>query len=274
MSRSKKGIRVSMAWCFAATLWLCLLAPAAIPSEAAVADKAVVPLKVIDIPTPQLDVTGYDTSGVVPQVSAPGLSLSAVNTAVLQSVRANQTSYAPSAQQAIRNNRAGGGDEPGIYQTRADPRFISASSVVVSAMISTEELYPGGNDGSLWVSVTAEVPSGTTVDIQDLFETPTQGMAALGVAIGTKLWKTDDCWHIENLTSQRWIADNFGEHGPARNVQTYALTVRGIAVGFPQGELGTEGCGAPVVTIPYHTIRPFLSRLGERLVAGVRQPRY
>ena len=48
----------------------------------------------------------------------------------------------------------------------------------------------------------------------------------------------------------------------------FALTPRGIAVGA--GEVAA--CYRLVATVPYTVVRPYLSKLGATLIAGVRPP--
>lgn len=55
----------------------------------------------------------------------------------------------------------------------------------------------------------------------------------------------------------------------AHNYRYFALTIRGLAVGFWQA----PACDRLQATVRYSHVRPYLSKLGERLVAGVRRPR-
>jgi hypothetical protein len=54
----------------------------------------------------------------------------------------------------------------------------------------------------------------------------------------------------------------------ARNYREFALTPTGLAVGVNE----TGACGRMEATVPYRMVRPYLSTLGETLVAGVRRP--
>jgi hypothetical protein len=50
----------------------------------------------------------------------------------------------------------------------------------------------------------------------------------------------------------------------------YALTTRGLAIGFANGVVTGPACGRIKVLIPYQLALPYLSQLGKKLVAGVR----
>ncbi len=103
------------------------------------------PLRVVAAPTPRFPVPRYDTSGTYPQVRGD-LDLRAVNVGLRKAVRADQREYAPSARRSIRVKNG----YRGIYQTAIDWRLLSASTVVVSALLPAIKLHPGGNEGRTW----------------------------------------------------------------------------------------------------------------------------
>jgi hypothetical protein len=95
-------------------------------------------LTVVDASTPRFPVPRYDTSGTYPQVRGGGLDLRKVNAALREAVLADQREYAPDARKAARiPNRY-----RGVYRTSIDRRLLSASTVVVSALMPATELYP------------------------------------------------------------------------------------------------------------------------------------
>src|SRR5688500_15732197 len=100
-------------------------------------------LTLIATPTPRLPVPGYDTTGVIPQVREGGIDLTPVNTALREAGLADQRAYAPSARRAVREASR---RSRGIYRVEVDPRLVSASTVLVSAVLPTTKLYPGGNN--------------------------------------------------------------------------------------------------------------------------------
>ena len=56
------------------------------------------------------------------------------------------------------------------------------------------------------------------------------------------------------------------------NYSHFALTVKGLVIGFVTEQVAGGSCGAPEVIVPYGPLRAQFSKLGERLVAGVRRP--
>jgi len=216
------------------------------------------PLRVVAAPTPRFPVPRYDTSGTYPQVRGD-LDLRAVNVGLRKAVRADQREYAPSARRSIRVKNG----YRGIYQTAIDWRLLSASTVVVSALLPAIKLHPGGNEGRTWVPATVRVPSGALVGITDLFAHPSRALRVLA-----KAWKAQ----VRRTKPKMWpCVSQFPEdYAPrAHNYRYFALTIRGLAVGFWQA----PACDRLQATVRYSHVRPYLSKLGERLVAGVRRPR-
>jgi hypothetical protein len=210
-------------------------------------------------PTPRLQVPRYDTSGSIPQVTASGMDLRQVNTALRQAVLRDQRAYAPLAR---RNARGAGSACRGIYRLAVDRRLLSASSVVVSALLPAIELYLCGNDGKGWVSMTVRVPSGRPVTLAELFRDPEgEGIYKLGVGWFRAIARD---WRIECVVA------HLPHYQPSlRNYRYFALTPHGLALAFWQ----EPACNRIVGVVPYRSLRPYLSPLGRRLVAGVRRPR-
>jgi hypothetical protein len=221
---------------------------------------------------PPLQVPHYKTSGTVPQVSGGRTSLSAVNANLRRAIVKDEENYAPSARQAVEENQDGGSDGEGIYETSPIRTLMSASTVVVSVLIPTEKLYPLGNDGAEWISTTVRVPSGSPVSFLDLFSNPSGGLKTLARVAGIEAWKGNPCLRTPGYKT--FVDASFWRHPTVSTFETYALTPRGLSVGFPNGEFGAEACGRIAVTVPYATMRPYLSSLARRLISGVRQPRF
>ncbi len=216
-------------------------------------------LKLVTAPTPRFAVPHYVTSGTFPQVTGSGVSLRAVNSGLRESVLADQRHYAPYA----RRQRAGNPSAPdGVYRTRVDRKLASASTVVVSALLPlTREAFPGQHGGDGWLSITRHVPSGAPVTVTKLFANPNQGIRVLAMT-----WKA-----LIRNTGGAFCLRTYPEHYTATiaHYQEFALTPGGVAVG--SWEL--EACYRLVATVPYRVLRPYLSRLGLSLVAGVRPAR-
>jgi len=67
----------------------------------------------------------------------------------------------------------------GIYETTPDRQLISASSVVVSYLLSVNGVAPGGTDGETWISAIVEVPSGRQVTLFNLHASPSKALDAI-----------------------------------------------------------------------------------------------
>jgi hypothetical protein len=216
------------------------------------------PLTILEEPTPVVRVPRYDTSGTYPQARGADLDLRKANAALRKAVLADQRAYAPDARKAARMpNRY-----RGVYRTSVDRRLLSASTVVVSALLPATELYPGGSLGKGWLAMTVRVPSGAPVRISQLFTDSTRGLRVLADEWKAQFRRANpDAWQCVRL--------HLRDYRPApSNYRYFALTPRGIAVGFWQ----EPACNRLQATVSYALLRPYLSRLGKQLVDGVRRP--
>lgn len=219
------------------------------------------PLAVVEARTPRLRVPRYDTSGTYPQVRGGSPDLRAVNAALRGAMRADERAYAPYARIQKAHDTY---TDHGVYRTAVDRKYVSASTVVVSALIPlTREVFPGQHGGDGWLGMTVRVPSGTRVTITDLFANPDQGLRVLATAWKARIRRTD----AGPCVTARIYAQL---HSPTvENYRAFALTPGGIAVGSSE----VAACYRLVAKVPYRILRPYLSKLGSTLVAGVRQPR-
>lgn len=234
-----------------------LAAGAAAQTTSGAAAKTASPLTVVPTPTPHFRVPRYDTSGNFPQVRGGGLDLRHVNASLREAILADQHSYEPSARKAAKTANS----YRGVYRTTINRTLLSASTVVVSALMPATELFPGGSLGKGWLAVTVQVPSGTRLQISDLFANPTRGLTQLSTA-----WKAE----LRHTQPGTWpcVQLHLSAYRPiARNYRYFALTPRGLAVGFWQ----QEACNRLQATVPYSTLQPYLSKLGNKLAEGVRQ---
>jgi hypothetical protein len=203
------------------------------------------------------------TGLVVPAGDAPALAgaLRRVHgdAALRAAVLADQRSYAPYARREKPQTTY---REPGVYRTAVDRRYVSASTVVVSALMpATREVFPGQHNGDGWLAVTVRVPSGRRVTIGDLFARRDRGLRALAAAWKARIRRTGGAPCLRAYP-EAYVPTT-------RNYEELALTPRGIAVGSSE----IEACYRLVATVPYRRLRPYLSELGTALVAGVRPPR-
>jgi hypothetical protein len=223
---------------------------------------------------PPLPVADYQTRGLFPQVTGAGISLTAVNSALSNSLHEDQSQYAVLARQhETAQPVAIGESDPGIYAMYPDPKLISASSVVVSALIGDTHLFPGGTDSNGWFGVTVQVPSGSPVAVDQLFATPA-GLAALAAAAKASVLMANNCVKAGLDDPTVGTLNAAGFEPTIRNYSSYALVPEGVAIGFQDEQVGAAVCGSPEVVVPYSIVEPYLSALGARLVAGVRQPQH
>jgi hypothetical protein len=211
-------------------------------------------LTVVEARTPPLQVPQLDTSGTYPQVTGANVDLRAVNAALRAAVLADQRTYAPYAR---REKPGVVYRERGVYRTAVDQRHISASTVVVSALLPlTRELFPGQHEGDGWLAMTVRVPSGRRVTISDLFKNPARGLRALAAAWKAKIRRTPGrpCLRIYPSQYRPTVA----------NYRAFALTPSGIAVGSWE----IAACYRLVATVPYRVLRPLPQRTRVRADRG------
>ncbi len=226
------------------------------------ASKKVLPLRATSAPVPRFKVAGYDTRGQFLQVANPHIDLRAVNRSLRGAVLKAQREYAPYARQDRRALHKPGGPRPltrGLFGVRIDPALVSASDVVVSVLMPlTTEAYRQQKANERWLSATVVVPSGRIVEITDLFRSVQMGLRAVGRAWLSGLRKkgAGGCITAYPDTYLPTI----------RNYSSFALTPQGLVIGVDEG----GNCGPWQAAVPYRSIRPYLSKLGASLVAGVR----
>lgn len=226
-------------------------------------------LRVIPRPTPPLHVPHYRTRGTYPQVSRSGLDLRRVNAALRNTVLAEQRRYARVAlEQEARSPDPIRLGYKGLFQTSTVPRLISANTVGVSALIPLDEIFPGGHEAGYWLSVTVLVPSGTRVRLPDLFTNPKVALRAIAAAAQRTLIRKNSCARASQARDpllKRGLAPS------VKNYRRFALTTRGLTIGFPIGQVASGVCNRFEATVPYSALRSGLSRLGEDLIAAIRE---
>ena len=246
------------------------------PGGAGGSAASVSPLAVSESPTPPVRLPNYRTSGTYPRVSGGQVRLEAVNAALRDAVLRAQRAYAAFVRREYMRSQPKlfrpGYRYSGTYRTSPRRNLISASTVVVSALVPLLEVLPGGTGGETWLSVTVRVPSGAPVGIRGLFSQPARGLRALAAAVRRKVLATNSCIRASNRGPGRAINAR-GFAPTARNYRYFALTATGFAVGFAIDQVGGSSCGRAEATVPYSVVRPYLNSLGRRLVAGVRRPR-
>jgi hypothetical protein len=230
--------------------------------------KATSALSVSQVPIPPLPVANYLSKGTYPSVSARGKPLTAVDASLRNAVLEFERQYAASARRNV-HHCCGRGD----FWLFSDQESLSASTVVVSALIPTLQLYPGGNDGEEWFSATVQVPSGQSVNISDLFANQSRGLGVLAKVVKQRVLATNSCVRtsVDDPTVGRFMAAGFNP--TSSNYRYFALSTSGLVIGFVNSQVAYPTCGRISATVPYRTLQPYLSKLGQRLVSGVRHPR-
>jgi hypothetical protein len=212
----------------------------------------------VGTPTTRFVASFYDADGTYPQVRLPGRRLRAVNAGLRRAIAADQRRYAAGVGDWVHDGVCGG-----IYVTSIDRQLVSASTVVVSALLPAIELYPCGNEGHGWVSMTVRVPSGQRIRLSDLFARPKEALPLVATA-----WRR----YFRRQNVGRALLRVYPEDFRMRAFRSafFALTPSGLAIGFWQ-DGPTNRLHA---IVPYGVVRPYLSKLGATLVAGVRRPSF
>ena len=224
------------------------------------------PLLVVPRPTPPLRVPHYRTRGTYPQVSGRGLDLRRVNAALRHS---EQKRYARVAlAEEARSSDPIRLRYKGRFQTSTVARLISANTVGVSALIPLDEIFPGGHEAGYWLSLTLLVPSGTRLRLPDLFTNRSVTLRAIAAAAQRTLVRKNSCVRL-SLARDPLLKRGFAP--TIKNYRHFALTARGLMIGFPIGQVASGVCNRVQATIPYPALQSRLSRPAKDLIATIRE---
>lgn len=236
-------------------VFLGALALAAATALAGLGTSRVHRFTLISASTPCLPGSNYLTSGNYPNVRGNSKQAARTNIALHRAVITDQRRYARSTRW---DTTSKGG---GLYETGINQSLTSASTVVVSALIPTIELYPGSTVGQTWASATVDVRSGRAVSLRQLLANPTIALPVLA-----RDWRD----RLRHTMLWPYVAEDTASYTPSfAHFRYFALTPTGLAFGFGQEPGGSRFAAI----IPYRVVHPYLSDLGRRLVAGVRRPR-
>ena len=234
-------------------------------TETAAAAQPASPLTVSRTPVPHFDVSGYPSlivTGSYPQLSG-SLGLKTVNERLRLVVIQEEERFsrflrseAPQIPPAQRRSLHGG------FTLSIVPSFMSASTAVVSALLRMEECEPGGTGCDYWFSATLQVPSGHPVTLRELLLTPGKGIRTLARLTRLILLKSNKC--IAGSPNRSGVAPSWA------NYREFAMTPKGLAIGFATSMAGYPSCGPVSAVVPYQSLARAFSVLGIRLVAGVR----
>jgi hypothetical protein len=255
---------------------------ASTPSRLDLPPSSATPVEVVRIPTPPLPVPEYrySTSGTYPQLTGAG-SLESANQGLTDALVAYQRNYVHQIYETYGHHYKGFilGPSRGVFDTYshysspAQREHLSASTGVASALIPVEQLYPGGNDGSTWMGLTVRVPSGSQVNLRDLFSRPKEAVPAIGRLARTRLAHTNKAVYggLNSKMDRQFLVRSFAPR--VKRGAQWALTPTGFAIGYPQGLVACVPCSRIDTTIPYWRLDPYLSASGRQLIADVRWPR-
>ena len=231
------------------------------------------PITAIARQVPSIGLQNYRTSGAYPELTGGTTgSLTAVNAALRDEVLTDQQTY----RDGYRKNygtKLDNAPYPGTYALSFTPELMTASPAVISTMYPSLKLYPGGNDGSSWLSLTAALPAGKPLALTELLNAGS-GLPALSAVLLQQLRANNGC-------AQQVYADTseFGQIGrdaiargiapTEKNYRNYAFTRTGLDIGIDQGVIGSEACGSVRTTLPWARVRALLNTTGQRLLAGL-----
>ena len=219
------------------------------------------PLAIHQVPVPRLPYSDYDTRGAYPQFKNGREDLASVNAAIRDVILRDQHAALPVPFPLLPDYPR----DRGTYEIATDPTLMSASSVVVSALLKSYFHNPGGEQDQYWVSFTIEVPSGRPVRISELFVDPTKALRVISTSVRATVLATSDCGAL--IAADPTFLAGFAP--TAENYRDFALTERGLIIGLL---VGGVACGRTQAAVSWRVVRPLLNDLGRRLVAGVRSP--
>ena len=218
------------------------------------------PLQVSKVPVPDLGVPHYETSGTYPQVSGRGLDLAAVNVALSSTAKDAEDAYRKKATGWLRS-REGETSFTGVNDSYFHRRMMVANTALVSTMYPTLRLYPGGNDGSGWLSTTVLAPKGRPVTLAAMFGDNWLNVVSQQTRV--QVVATQYCQPTGKL-DRRWSYDK-GLAPKAKNYEYFALTADGVDIGLGHGQIGAAACGSQRITLPWTTLQDYLTGRGHVL---------
>jgi hypothetical protein len=200
---------------------------------------------------------------VYPQVTGAGVSLTKVNKVLRRVVTAHQQTLSRSCP-TYRTIK-------GIFRTYVDRSLISASTALVSVLLPTLEVPPGGSEGETWLSVTVEVPSGSIISFKRMITDRPADIDALMAVVRKEAARQSVC--VRNSLDDPQLGANFARGFSRISTDDFVLTADGLVIGFANGVVAGPACGRIKVRVPYRLIEPHLNEFGRTLVGVIRPPR-
>jgi hypothetical protein len=220
-------------------------------------------LKVRPVDVPATHTKWVIARGYYPRFISSEVNLQIVNQVMRASIVSNERAFLQTAIIPPIDKNA----KPGTYEMQLTKAVYTANSDVVSFLIPTVTLGPGGTNGDWWFARTIRVPSGSVVLINDLFSASRAGINALSQAALRRLLRSSCVGRSLRGSYLTRIAPRSG------NFRFFAFTKGGLALGFPQGEVAPASCGRVRAVVAYSSISRYLSGLGQRLMRSAEASR-
>ena len=215
------------------------------------------PLRVVAATVPKVHVHNVDTGGYYPQVRFAGLDVRRANQGLHDAILADENAIEPWLR--VWRHRIDEAEPPtvyadqhGFYGLDVDPDLMSASSVVVSALLPrvAEVSYPSEAHGYGWLGLIVDAQTGETIPVSTLIRDRMSFNKVVDRVI---------CAEARRRLHIACFDALFDRH-------TLALLPGALAIGTPQiGPLPPIRCD-----VPYDVVGQYLTPRGVRLVNGVR----
>jgi hypothetical protein len=213
------------------------------------------------VPIPPLKVPHYRTSGDIIQVAQNGKPLSIVNQQLMNAVVQDENSYSITANKEELSSTSGTSPIQeglvGSYISHLNLSLVTANSKFVSAMIPMTRLFPGGTDGSEWLSVTILTSTGSTISMQQVIGNIEKFKSAVahGIMHGSVL-----AYCGTSFVKSTQLSPFIPMFLSVPNSETYfSLSSNGVIV--------PPSCGGLLMKIPMTIVRTYLTRFGVKLLS-------
>jgi hypothetical protein len=223
------------------------------------------------VPIPPLKVPHYRTSGDIIQVAQNGKPLSIVNQQLMNAVVQDENSYSITANEAELSMYSSPGTSAiqeglvGSYISHLNLSLVTANSKFVSAMIPMTRLFPGGTDGSEWLSVTISTSTGSTISMQQVIGNIEKFKSAVahGIMHGSVL-----AYCGTSFVKSTQLSPFIPMFLSVPNSETYfSLSSNGVMLAYSNGVIVPPSCGGLLMKIPMTIVRTYLTRFGVKLLS-------
>jgi hypothetical protein len=200
--------------------------------------------------------------GFYPQVFAKSISVDMINAKLRSIVIKDETSSLVQARAYYTTDKSLGQEliTPAHYEVWPSKKLMSASTLLVSVLLPTESTMPGGVNTMYWLSATLLVPTGTSINLSDIFSNPKTGLQLIARIAKRLVLKANNC---VNSSYHDRINRHFFDLGIAPTISNYddfVFTSSGLDIGFSQGQLAGDSCRITLITIPFNMISSQLNR--------------